>query len=81
MRQFVFATRAGALIAFGGPASAHEIPWSNGAARITGFGHCAKGACQRRASFESSVPHRHVGKGKCAGLGAGGYAFGSKFAC
>lgn len=81
MRHLVFATLACALIASASPASAHEIPWRNGVARIKGYGHCAKGPCQRRAAFESSVPHRHLGKGKCEGLGAAGYTFGSTFAC
>lgn len=81
MKYFVSAAVACALISSASPAPAHEIPWSNGSARIKGYGHCAKGPCQRRASFESSVPHRHITKSKCVGLGAAGFAFGRNFAC
>lgn len=63
------------------PAVSHEIAWSSGASRIKGVGHCAKGPCQRRAAFETSVPHRHLGGGKCQGQDAGGYRFGSRFSC
>jgi hypothetical protein len=81
MKQLAFAALASALIASAGSATGHEIPWSNGAPRIKGYGHCAKGPCQRRAAFESSVPHRHLGNGKCGGLGAAGYTFGHSFTC
>lgn len=59
----------------------HEVAWPASAPRIKGVGHCAKGACQRRAAFEPTLPHRHVGSGKCAGQGAGGYRFGGRFTC
>lgn len=62
-------------------ALSHEILWSNGASRTVGFGHCAKGPCMKRYSFASSVPHRHVGNGRCEGKGAGGYSFGGRFDC
>lgn len=81
MKNILVAAVACALIASASAASSHEIPWRNGAVRIKGYGHCAKGPCQRRAAFESSVPHRHLGNGKCAGLGAAGYTFGSSFTC
>ncbi len=63
------------------PAGAHEIAWSAGASRVKGVGHCAKGPCQKRASFDATVPHRHLGEWKCVGQGAGGYRFGSRFNC
>ncbi len=81
MKQLVFAALASALITSAGPATVHEIPWSNGASRMKGYGHCAKGPCQRRAAFESSVPPRHLGRGRCEGLGAAGYTFGRSFTC
>lgn len=62
-------------------ASAHEIPWHAGMSRQVGYGTCAKGSCQKRASFASSVPHRHLGAGKCQGQGAGGYAKSRNFPC
>lgn len=63
------------------PVASHEIAWPVGAPRIKGVGHCAKGPCQRRAAFETTVPHRHRGGGKCEGQDAGGYRFGSRFNC
>ncbi|HEX2842681.1 hypothetical protein [Hyphomicrobium sp.] len=78
---YLIAVIAGSMLANARPVLAHEIQWSKGAARTQGYGQCAKGPCQRRTSFESSVPHRHLGKGKCAGLGAGGYSLNRVFAC
>lgn len=64
------------------PATAHDIAWQAGAARTKSFGHCAKGACQRRAAFETAtVPHRHVDRHNCVGQGAGGYRLGQRFDC
>ena len=73
----------GALLAMSSvqPAASHEIAWPAGAARIKGVGHCAKGPCQRRAAFEATVPHRHLGGGKCQGQDAGGYRFICRFNC
>lgn len=65
----------------GVPAGAHEIAWPAGASRVKGVGHCAKGPCQHRTSFEATVPHRHLDGGKCVGPGAEGYRFGSRFNC
>jgi hypothetical protein len=42
-------------------ASAHIVPWRAGESRTIGFGHCAKGACTKRAYWGESKPHRHVG--------------------
>jgi hypothetical protein len=72
---------AAALIVFSSAASSHTIPWRSDVSRSVGFGHCAKGPCMRRTSFAASVPHRHVGDGKCQGAGASGYRFGKTFAC
>lgn len=73
----------GALLAISSiqPAVSHEISWPAGAPRIKGVGHCAKGSCQRRAAFETTVPHRHIGGRKCQGQDAGGYRVGSRFNC
>lgn len=62
-------------------AFAHEIPWPRGMSRQVGFGTCAKGPCMKRTSSEASVPHKHAGKGKCIGRGAGGYPYGLRFDC
>jgi hypothetical protein len=42
------------------PAAAHQMPWRPGDARVTGFGHCAKGPCMRRADFGTTKPHSHL---------------------
>ena len=63
------------------PAASHETAWPAGAPRIKGVGHCAKGPCQRRAAFETTVPHRHLGGGKCQVQAAGSYRFGNRFNC
>lgn len=49
------------------PAAGHEMAWQTGASRIKSVGHCAKGPCQRRASFEASAPDRNVDPVKCRG--------------
>lgn len=59
----------------------HEISWRTGTPRTVGFGHCAKGPCMRRATFDVTVPHRHLGNGQCEGKGAAGFRFGSRFKC
>jgi hypothetical protein len=79
VNAYLIAVIAGSMVANTRPVSAHEIPWSNGTARTQGYGRCAKGPCQRRASFENGVAHRHLGKGKCAKLDAGGYSFDKAF--
>lgn len=68
-------------LAFAGalPAASHEIAWLAGVLRIKGVGHCAKGPCQHRAAFETTVPHRHLGGGKCEGTG--GSRTGTRFDC
>lgn len=70
-----------ALLMTSSIASAHEIPWPRGASQQAGFGHCAKGPCMKRSRFASSVPHRHVAPGWCAGMGAAGYTHGRRFKC
>lgn len=70
-----------AVLMVAGPVSAHDIGWQAGSPRIKGVGHCAKGACQRRAAFDATVPHAHVSDSKCSGQGAGGYRFDAKFDC
>jgi hypothetical protein len=51
---------AGLLLGFAPVAEAHVVPWQAGESRMIGMGHCAKGACMKRASFASCKPHRHV---------------------
>jgi len=69
------------LFAFPSISNGHEIPWRKGVSRTVGVGHCAKGPCMKRTSFAPSVPHKHIGNGKCVGMGAASYPFGRRFKC
>lgn len=42
------------------PAMAHDVTWKTGETRLKAYGHCAKGACQLRASFGALRPHVHA---------------------
>jgi hypothetical protein len=76
-----FLSLAGALSVTANLAAAHVIPWPRGSSHQVGYGVCAKGPCTRRASFASSVPHRHTEDGWCIGMGAGGYTLNRRFKC
>lgn len=47
------------LAVLGTPAFADTV-WAAGTSQSRGFGHCAKGPCQRRATFEAPRPTRQV---------------------
>lgn len=80
MRAFLLSVIVAGWLS-GVPAVSHELPSPADVGRVKGVGHCAKGPCQKRANFGATVPHRHLGGGKCVGGGAAGYRFVGRFAC
>lgn len=57
--QFSFAASL-AVAMLTSAANAHVLPWTEGASRQLGYGHCAKGPCMKRTCWAPTRPHRHI---------------------